>query len=164
MLELTKILADEQFRRGLASWGFVDLQGKRPFMVSLFGDVFLDSDEGIWFLDTIEGTLERRWWTRDELTATLAEPAGQDQYLLGGLALAAKRRGLILGADEVYSFTPPPVLGGSFDVENIRVIDVVVALDVAGQIHDEVRVLRPGTIVSGVAVDGERPNGRNFDE
>ena len=43
----------------------------------------------------------------------------------------------------------PPVLGGGFAVENIEVCDFVVAVNLAGQLHD----LPPGTRFSGIEVD-----------
>jgi hypothetical protein len=76
---------------------------------------------------------------------------GQDAYLLGGLAMGADRRGIVLEAGQVYCFTPPPVLGGPIDLDNVGVLDFVVALSIAGQIHDQVRHLPPGTAISGIS-------------
>jgi hypothetical protein len=45
------------------------------------------------------------------MEASLATPEGQDQYLLGGLAMSAERSGITLGPSEVYDFVPPPILG-----------------------------------------------------
>jgi hypothetical protein len=71
--------------------------------------------------------------------------------------MSAEVVGMTLGPDEVYDFTPPPVLGGPLKVENITKMNFVVALNIAGQIHDQVRGLPPGTKISGVTIDGEKP-------
>jgi hypothetical protein len=148
-MQLIKTFTQEQYAAALESWSWLDLAGKQPEFASLFGDVFLSSAEGWWMLDTLDGALERRWDSGDELRAVLATEDGQDQYLLGGLAIAADERGLVLGADEIYDFLPPPILGGGFAVENITVMDFVVSVNIAGQLHHQLRDLPPGTQISG---------------
>jgi len=77
---------------------------------------------------------------------------GQDRYLLAGLAQAAEQRGLGLAADQIYQFEHPRVLGGEVSPDNLGVIDFVVGLNIAGQIHEQVRDLPPGTPVSGITI------------
>lgn len=55
-------------------------------------------------------------------------------WLLGGLAMGADRAGLVLGDAQVYDFTPPPALGGSYEVANLSIMDFVVAVNIAGQL------------------------------
>ena len=55
------------------------------------------------------------------------------------------------------SFVVPPVLGGKFDPDNVTVRDFVVALNISGQIHDQIRDLPPGTPIKGFTVDGRTP-------
>jgi hypothetical protein len=155
LVELTRAFTNEHYRRGLESWGWLDLAGKVPVFTSLFGDVFFRAADGFWLLDTIEGTLSRPWDSVEALRAELNTEDGQDQYLLGGLAMGADRRGVVLGAEQVYVFTPPPILGGGFELDNVGVLDFVVALDLAGQLHDQVRHLAPGTEISGIAIADE---------
>ena len=45
----------------LESWTFLDLADKRPLFTSPFGDVFLQTESGFWFLDVIAGDLTRLW-------------------------------------------------------------------------------------------------------
>jgi hypothetical protein len=66
--------------------------------------------------------------------------------LLGGLAFAAAERGIVLRPNQVYDFATP--LGGALDVEQISAMDFVVALNLAGQIHDQIRNLPPGTPIT----------------
>jgi hypothetical protein len=144
-VELTRRFTAEQFESGLGSWEWLGLDGRTPVFASPFGDVFFESGDGIWLLDTIEGSLSCRWPDPAALEADLRTDDGQDRFLLAGLALAAEKRGLVPAETQVYGFTAPPVLGGALDVDNVEVIDFVVSLNTAGQIHEQVRDLPPGT-------------------
>jgi Domain of unknown function (DUF1851) len=114
-----------------------------PIFSSPFGDVFFRAADGIWWLDTIEGSISRRWTSKEALRAEIDTVAGQDDYLLAGLVLA-EARGLRPGPDQVFDFAVAPVLGGSFETDNIVVVDFVVKLTIAGQLHDQLRQLPPG--------------------
>jgi len=92
--------------------------------------------------------------TRDELQAKLDAEEGQDNFLLGGLAMSAERLGILLEPNEVSDFKIPPVLGGKTGVDNIVKMDFVVSLNIAGQLHDQVRHLPPGSKIKGITVDG----------
>ncbi|MDQ1496562.1 MAG: hypothetical protein QOG69_3045, partial [Actinomycetota bacterium] len=80
---------------------------------------------------------------------------GQDELLLGGLALSADARGLVLDEHEVYDFAVPPILGAGFGADNIIKRDFVVALNVAGQLHGQLRSMPPGSTIMGFTVDGQ---------
>jgi Domain of unknown function (DUF1851) len=149
---LTKTFPLDTYVRALESWSWLDLAGKLPVLASLFGDVFLQDRQGYWFLDTIEGRLTMIAATQDELQTILGTEEGQDHYLLGGLAMAAERHGLRPQPGEVYGFRVPPVLGGKTELDNVIVMDFVVSVNIAGQIHDQVRDLPPGTQIAGVQI------------
>ncbi|GAA2588015.1 hypothetical protein GCM10010435_77950 [Winogradskya consettensis] len=140
-MELTKQFTDDQYANALESWSWLDLAGKAPRFTSLFGDVFLEDRTGAWwFLSTITGELTPEWPNGAALAADLDTEEGHDQYLLGALAMAAfHRRGLTLNPDEVYAYVPPPVLTGSFDVDQIQVYTFTVALTVTGQLHRQLQ-------------------------
>jgi hypothetical protein len=70
-------------------------------------------------------------------------------------------KGVILGANEVYDLVTPPILGGSFDLGNVTAADFVVKVNLAGQLHDQLRRLPPGTKISGVSFDGATPAGKD---
>lgn len=154
-MELTRRFTDQHYVRALESWTFVNLAGKKPVFTSPFGDVFFQAADGFWWLDTLEGALSRPWGSGQELQAALNTPEGQDQYLLGGLAFAAEGVGLVPGPEQVYGFAKPPVLGGDIDVQNIELIDFVVGVNIAGQLHAQVRDLPPGTSISGFTYEGD---------
>jgi hypothetical protein len=68
--------------------------------------------------------------------------------------MSADARGLVLDEHEVYDFAVAPVLGAGFGVENISNEDFVVALNVAGQLHSQLRSMPPGSKITGFTVDG----------
>jgi hypothetical protein len=156
-LLLTKSFSPDRYADALESWEWIGLDDKAPTFTSLFGHVFLQNREGYWYLDVISGTLEMLWPDAATLQAVLDTDEGQDEFLLGGLALGAARRGLVLADNQVYDFTPPPVLGGPFDLANVGAADFVVAVNIAGQIHQQVRQATHGTTVASLTVNEDVP-------
>src|SRR5581483_1212311 len=144
-VDLVKTVGAAEYANALGSLDWLDFAGKTPLVASLFGDVFFESDTGCWFVDTMQGTLTQPWVTEAEMRAALASVDGQDQFLLAGLARAAAKRGRELTQTQVYDLVPPPILGGRFDVAHVVVNDFVVVVNIAGQIHGQVRQLPPGT-------------------
>jgi hypothetical protein len=142
---MTKTWMPEQYTGALESWHWLDLNHRTPRFSSLFGDVFFEAGDGGWFLDSLEGSLSREWDDREHMQAALSTAEGQDRYLLAGLAHAAHERGIALSRDQVYDFTTPPILGGEIVVDNVSAMDFVVSLNIAGQLHDQIRGLPPGT-------------------
>ncbi|WP_433087739.1 hypothetical protein ACQP1P_17560 [Dactylosporangium sp. CA-052675] len=155
-MQLIKAFPPERFAGALDSWRWAGVEGKTPAFASLFGDVFLRGADGIWRLDTIGGTIEQRWPSMEALSAELNTAEGQERYLLAGLAAEMARRGLTPQDDQVYDFTHPPALGGAIEPDNVDVIDFVVGVNLAGQLHDQLRALPPGTTIRAVSVDDGR--------
>lgn len=151
-MQLTRTFRPEQYAKATESWAWLDLVGKKPVFASAFGDIFFSAADGFWWLDTLEGTLTRPWRTADELRADLNSADGQDMYLLSTLAAEAERIGLTPGQDQIYDFRITPALGGPIEVGNIGVIDFVVGANIAGQLHDQLRGLPPGTRITGVTI------------
>jgi Domain of unknown function (DUF1851) len=159
-VDLIRNFSPAQFTRALDSWDWIGIGDKHPVFTSPFGDVFLQSPDGFWFLDTLEATLSRRWASADELKAALGTAEGQDRFLLAGLAVSAERAGIAPTATQVYGFKIAPVLGGEIGVDNIEAIDFVVSINILGQLHRQVRDLPPGTQISRFTVDGGDGQGR----
>ncbi len=148
-MRLTKTFAPEAYRQALQSWSWLGIGDKTPVLATPFGDVFLEDADGLWFLDTIEGAIKRVAGSRDELRELLNTGEGQDEYLLAGLAIALDGDGVQLGEHEVYDFTIPPALGGKIEKANVTKMDFIVAVDLAGQLHEQIRNLPPGTKIKG---------------
>ena len=151
-MELTRSFTAGQFARALESWDWADIQNKQPVFTSPFGDVFFKAQDGFWFLDLLEGMLTRLWSDADALQAELNTAAGQDRYLMAGLAFAAERQGIIPSARQVLSFKVAPVLGAAIAVENIEVMDFEVIVHITGHLHHQVRDMPPGSRITGFTV------------
>lgn len=153
-MELIRRFAPAQYAAALESWAWLgDLEGKQVVFASAFGDLFLQGADGFWFLDTVDGTLSRRWADAQSLQTEINTREVQDQYLMLGFVETADRAGLRPEPHEVLAFSVPPVLGGPMSFENVEVADFVVTLNVAGQIHEQVKDLPPGTKVAGINVE-----------
>jgi len=145
--------------RALESWAWVGIGNKRPLSVTAFGDVFFEAPDGVWFLDgSLEGKLSRVCSTPEELKKALGTEESQDHFLLGGFIERALSEGLRLGPNECYDFKIHPRVGGKIAFENIEKRGFVVTLHIRGQLHDQVRHLKPGTKISKfVVVGGKKP-------
>lgn len=76
---------------------------------------------------------------------------GQDEDLMTGLADQAANAGLRPSETEIYSFRVPPALGGPTELD-VELSDFVLALNTAGQIHCQSRILPPGTSITGISL------------
>ena len=132
----------------LEAWEWIGLAGKRPILITAFADVFLESEDGVWFLDTLEGKLKMVCPTRGDLDGLLATEEGKDLYLLSGFIDRAVDESRVLKEGECYDFKVHPVVGGAIDFSNVTTIDFLVGLHLRGQLHDQVRHMKPGTKIS----------------
>lgn len=135
----------EQLHRALESWQWLPIENKTPFAVTALGDVFLEADDGIWFLDRIEGALTFAAQDHQSLQDTLDAESGQDHYLWYDLLESARESGLQLKPNECFDFIDAPVLGGQAEVGNLKARDFELVLRIAGQVHEQIRDLPVGT-------------------
>jgi hypothetical protein len=157
-VELIRRFTPEQYAGALEAWAFLGLEGKHPEFSSPFGDVFLQAEDGWWFLDVVAGKLTREWASTADLEAALNSADGQEQFLMSGLAAVAEQLGLTPAESQVLAFTVPPSLGGPVDPSNLEVSDMEVTVNVYGQIQEQTRDLPPGTQISGFTI-GDGPAG-----
>jgi hypothetical protein len=126
---------------GLQAWQWIGLEDKAPVAVTAFADVFFAAISGVWFLETLEGTLTRICGSREELAAILQSDEGKNHYLAAGLVQRAAREGMSLEAGECYTFRVAPVEGGELSFENIEKRSVAEALSASGRVHARMRNL-----------------------
>ncbi|GAB4086996.1 hypothetical protein GCM10028784_36260 [Myceligenerans cantabricum] len=138
-MQMLRTFAKDAFRFGLTSWRWLGISGKTPRFTTCFGDVFLESLEGWWFLDTMEGTLELRWSTAVDMYAELEAPDGRATYLMDDLVRDAEQRGLRLGAKDIFTFNPHPAIGGDMTADTLTTMRFSLALNWAGTMHEQLR-------------------------
>lgn len=142
-MHLIREFAPDAYEFALASWSWIGTGDKTPRFASCFGDMFLESLDGWWFLDTVEGTLERRWSSRDAMLADLDGNDGRAEYLLEETLNTAFGQGLRLEDDEVFAFLPPPAVTGTMTVGSLAPLRFAIAANLAGRIHGELNGVRP---------------------
>jgi hypothetical protein len=149
---LTRSFTASQFAQALDSWQWAGIEGKEPLFTSPFGDVIFRAPDGFWYLDLLDGTLTRPWQNAEIMQADLNTTQGQGRYLLARLAAQAEHQGIIPSPSQVLSFTIPPALGGAITAANIQAADFTVTVDLAGQLHQQLANLPPGTPITGFKV------------
>lgn len=146
-------VSEQDLQSALGSWRWLPLNGLTAFSVSAFGEVFFRNNTGeIFHIDTIEGQLSKVARNKSELISLLQREETRDKILLSGFVVAARARGLILAEGECYDFKIAPILGGPMEVEQIERTSFIVKLDIAGQIHEQIKDLPPGTEISEVII------------
>lgn len=142
-MQMLRTFAKDAFRFGLTSWRWSGIAGKTPRFTTCFGDVFLESLEGWWFLDTMEGTLELRWSTAVDMYAELESAQGRATYLMDDLVRDAEQRGMRLGPKDIFTFSPHPALGGDMTADQLTTMRFALALNWAGTMHEQLRYAQP---------------------
>lgn len=159
-MKLLRTFPKVSFEFGLASWQWLGLSEQTPRFATCFGDIFLESLDGWWFLDTVEGTLELRWTSAVTMYTELESAEGRATYLMDDLVRDARSRGIHLDEEDVYTFTPHPALGGELGVNGIGTMRFELAVNWVGQMHDQV-LHSPGEInLPPMPDDGRRSPAR----
>jgi len=140
-------------RKGLTAWGWLDFSGKTFLTANLFGDMFFESSEGIYFFDTLEGTLTVIATDRNELESLLNTKPGQEQLLLVSLVSEARDNQLILSENECYDFIVPPSLGGELSIDNLQLMPFLSKLEAAGAIYAQIKELPIGTKITSIELE-----------
>ncbi|WP_275003544.1 hypothetical protein [Promicromonospora iranensis] len=142
-VHLIREFAPDAYDFALSSWSWIGTGDKTPRFASCFGDMFLESADGWWFLDSVEGTLDRCWDSMEGMFADLEGPDGRAEYLLEETLNAALGQGLSLGEDEVFAFLPPPAVTGTMSVSSLAPLRFAIAANLAGRIHGELNGVQP---------------------
>ncbi|MEU4363855.1 T6SS immunity protein Tdi1 domain-containing protein [Promicromonospora sp. NPDC023987] len=159
-MKLLRTFPKVSFEFGLASWQWLGLSEQNPRFATCFGDIFLESLDGWWFLDTVEGTLELRWTSAVTMYTELESAEGRATYLMDDLVRDARSRGIHLGEDDVYTFNPHPALGGELGADGLGTMRFELAVNWVGQMHDQV-LHNPGEIrLPPMPDDGRRTPAR----
>ncbi|MDR7380547.1 hypothetical protein [Promicromonospora iranensis] len=142
-VHLIREFAPDAYEFALSSWSWIGTGDKTPRFASCFGDMFLESPDGWWFLDSVEGTLDRCWDSMEEMFADLEGADGRAEYLLEETLNAALGQGLHLDEDEVFAFLPPPAVTGTMSVSSLAPLRFAIAANLAGRIHGELNGVQP---------------------
>jgi hypothetical protein len=139
------------FESLLSDWKWLIKEPLSPFLMTLFGDVFLkDSSNGFWWLDIFDGKLHRIADSQENFYEFIGNPQKFVELFMVEIVNINKQIGMNLSENQCYSFKVPPIFGGELDPENIEVCDIFVNLSINGQIHQQVKDLPPGTKITDI--------------
>lgn len=156
--DLLRQFTFEQYEHALQTWMWIGLEDKAPVFASPFGDIFLDSEDGVWLLDIVDGKLNQLWADLDECVSALNTAAGQQDWLRADLTTAALSKGLRPKSSQILDLAVPAAVGGELTVDNVHVMDFVTAVGMAGQLHDQLRFVPEGATIR-IAVQEEPKRG-----
>jgi hypothetical protein len=143
----------EDIEDALEAWDWLDFSDKTPFTTTCFGDVFFESEKGVYFLDSIGGSLEKVANSKSELQEILNTEDGQDHFLMSGLVALAKDSGLLLEEGECYDFKISPALNGPMNISNMQKMSFKVSLHISGQLMKQIKDLPTGTKITEVKLN-----------
>lgn len=145
--------SEEDVISALEAWNWLPLTHLSVCAVSAFGEVFFRNETGkIIQLDTIKGSLSKVSDSTSDFVAQIKLEDVQDKLLLAGFIFSMRNNGSHLEKGECYDFKIPPILGGAFHIDNIEKTSFIVKLDIAGQIHQQVKDLPDGTEIGEIIV------------
>ena len=155
MDDLTIDLDGFDAEAALSAWQWLLPASHRPIALSYFGDWLLEAPDGdILLMDTLEGQITHLVPSRAQLLDSLAQdPALRDEWLLEGLAIGMREKGIELRPGQCFGFKVPPILGAPISVDNIQVTDIVPYQLFVGQLHQRLASLPPGTAIGEITVD-----------
>jgi len=142
-----------EIESALEEWSWLKPPRRPPVLVSAFGDMFFKSADAVIMLDTLEGAITRVARSGIELRERLASEDGRDELLSDLWVQAAQRQGLQLSEGECFDWAVSPALGGPLSADNITKMSFVVKVDLAGQLHRQIKALPPGTKINRVTID-----------
>lgn len=112
----------------------------KPWVMSQFGDLFFEGpDGGVFFLDTLEGTITP--FAKDQASAEerLTDEATLARYLSSDAVVVLRNRGLLLKEDELYIYVPHPIVTGAVVLDSVQAMSMKVVVSLGAQLLRQVR-------------------------
>lgn len=139
----------------LEDWDWLVKGQFRPIIANRFGDWFLGRPDGrVEWLSMLDGELVDVAASAAEFEQSINSQTKQEEWLLSLTVFALHERGLIPGPDQCYAYKIPPALGGSFELDNVEVMDWRVYSSICGQLHRQLKAMAPGSKITGFVVNG----------
>lgn len=147
--DLTFLPSDEALRELREQWGWLVPAESTPFMFSAMGDVFYESAAGeVFWLDTGRGAYERVAGSREQFLVVLRDKA--EEWLLASLVDELLQKRGLLQPEQCYGFKTMPILGGKYEVSNLKAMSAAAWYGFSGYIHRQISELPDGTHVQFV--------------
>lgn len=139
----------------LEDWVWLIGESKLPILLTASGDAFVqDVKTGqVHVLDVAAGSLSEVASSLAEFQSLLSNKTFISNYFAVEMVGDLFQSGMRLDAGQIFSFKIPPVLGGEYVLSNIEATDIAVHFSLAGQLHEKISKLPPGTRISGVTIN-----------
>lgn len=130
----------------ISPWAAILPPGAQVLCTNLFGDAFVaDLGGAVHILDRGGCSVENIATSREEFWHEVQDDP-QD-WQLRRLANACLAAGKLLGPDQCFAFTVPPILGGEYEVDNIWVAPWREWFSLAANVFEQVKDLPDGAKV-----------------
>lgn len=131
----------------LSAWASIIPPGCRVLRSNLFGDMFLLAPDGVIYMFDRGGFSVERIAPSEEVfwREVHDDPEG---WQFRPLADECSRAGKVLMAEQCYAFTRPPVLGGDYSVENVRVAPWQEWFSFTTDLFQQIKDLPDGAVIS----------------
>lgn len=125
------------------------------WLVNRFGDAFvvLEEDGSVHMLDVGNGTFDRVADNRSHFAGLLDVGDNAMGWLLIRLVDACREARMYLRASQCYGFKVPPILGGEYEVANVKPTDLAVHYSFLADIYKQTKDLPDGTPIKAVVVE-----------
>lgn len=124
----------------LSDWGAELPPDFTLWLVNRLGDLVLVlPDESVFLFDVGLGRLVRLADSRDHFAHLLGESDNASSWLAIPIVDACIASGMTLDAGQCYGFKVPPMLGGSYEVDNFEPTSLAVHYGLLADIHRQTR-------------------------
>ena len=131
----------------------------RLHKATAMGSLFLQSSDGaIDCLDPTYAEFHRVAGSAEALEELLADRHNRRDLLLSFFVRDLRERGVQLAPGNCSSWKVPPHLSGELSAENIEATDLLVHVSVLGQLHEQTRRMKPGTVINEIRVVAPKPS------
>lgn len=139
----------------LSEWGYLLPSSFTLWLVNLLGDlIIVNTDDEVLFIDVGNGTSDVIAKSREEFAQLLDIEDNANHWLAIPLVESCKAKGLILSEGECYGFKMPPILGGSYEPENLVSRKVASNYQFLIHIHNQIKDLPDGAKIKISFSDG----------
>lgn len=138
----------------LSGWGELLPPEFTLWMVNRFGDLVLVlADDSVHFLDIGIGQLSQIADTRENFFEVIDQGDNASNWLMIENVDRCVAAGMHPKSDQCYSYKIPPVLGGSYGLENFELTDLSVHYAFLADIWRQTKDVPDGTKVRAVVTD-----------
>lgn len=143
----------DDITRAIEPWTWLLPATVTVIAVSAWGDIFfVDVSGSVKQLSALDGSSAELSENLVGFSSKLYQEQFRDEWLLVGLVLGARSRGLILEPGECYFYRIPPALGGDITFENMGKLPLAAQMALASEVHRQVSRMNLGDEVSKIRV------------